>query len=27
MTPYSDVIGHQRFGEPCCLQLYFTLKM
>jgi hypothetical protein len=21
MTPCSDVVGYQRFGEPCCLHL------
>jgi hypothetical protein len=21
MTPCSDVVGHQRFGGPCCLHL------
>jgi len=21
MTPSSDVVGYQRFGEPCCLHL------
>jgi hypothetical protein len=21
MTPYSVIVGHQRFGGPCCLHL------
>jgi len=27
LTPCSYVVGHQRFGGLCCLNLHFTLKM
>jgi len=27
VTPCSVVVGYQFFGGPCCLHLYFTLKM
>jgi len=27
MTPCSVVVGYQRFGRICCLELHVTLKM
>jgi len=27
MTPSSDVVGYQRFGEPCCLHLQCDYPM
>jgi hypothetical protein len=27
LTPFSDVVGYQRFGRPCCLHLQGEVKM
>jgi hypothetical protein len=27
VTRYNVVVGYQRFSGPCCLHLYYTLKM
>jgi hypothetical protein len=26
VTPCNDVVGYQRFGEPCCLRLHRDLN-